>query len=179
MKFLSPFRLKDFFVISHEHNDSFLKWFGPNKFQGACSDWPRINPFFSKNLNLGPKHKIPKNQWEKLNRFHYCQISKFWFFLKVPYFFRNKQEYSFRISFIPSHCILCLFPWSLSYFVFEELNCHSTMEWYPFTRSILNFLCLDFQKIKVAKSQNVLIFYSIFKETKEKEAIWIFVIGCL
>ena len=26
------------------------------------------------------KYEIPKNQWEKLNRFHYCQISKFWFF---------------------------------------------------------------------------------------------------
>ena len=35
-----------------------------------------IDPFFSKNQNFDPKHKIPKNQWEKFNRFHYCQISK-------------------------------------------------------------------------------------------------------
>ena len=32
-----------------------------------------------------PKHKIPKNQWEKLNRFYYCQISIL-FFLKRPTF---------------------------------------------------------------------------------------------
>ena len=38
---------------------------------------PRNDPFFSKNQNFDPKHKIPKNQWEKLKRFHYCQISKF------------------------------------------------------------------------------------------------------
>ena len=39
--------------------------------------WPRIDPFFLKNQNFDPKHKIPKNQWEKLNKFYYCQISKF------------------------------------------------------------------------------------------------------
>ena len=114
---------------------------------------------------------IPNIKYQRINGKNWTDfiIVKFHFdFLKVPYFCRKKQECSFRISFIPSHCILCLFPWSLSYFVFEELNCHNTMEWYPFTRSILNFLCLDFQNIKIAKSQNVLIFYSIFKVTKEK-----------
>ena len=52
----------------------------PIKTPGHIKYWPRIDPFFSKNQNFDPKHKIPKNQWEKLNRFHYCQISKFWFF---------------------------------------------------------------------------------------------------
>ena len=42
--------------------------------------WPSIDPFFPKNWNFGPKDKIPKNLWEKLNRFHYCKIAKFWFF---------------------------------------------------------------------------------------------------
>ena len=31
--------------------------------------WSKIDPFFSKNQNIDPKHKIPKNLWEKLNRF--------------------------------------------------------------------------------------------------------------
>ena len=43
-------------------------------------DCPKIDPFSSKNQNIDPKHKIPKNQWEKLNRFYYCQIQKFLFF---------------------------------------------------------------------------------------------------
>ena len=41
---------------------------------------PKIDLFFPKNQNFAPKHKILKNQWEKFSRFHYCQISKFWFF---------------------------------------------------------------------------------------------------
>ena len=79
-KFLSHFRRKDFFVISHEHKDRFFVVIWPIKTPRHIKYWPRIDPFFSKNQNFDPKHKIPKNQWEKLNRFHYCQISKFWFF---------------------------------------------------------------------------------------------------
>ena len=52
----------------------------PKKSPGHVKFWPRINPFFLKNQNFDPKYKIPKNQWEKLKRFHYCQILKFWFF---------------------------------------------------------------------------------------------------
>ena len=44
------------------------------------ADWPKIVKFLSKNQNFDHKHKIPKNQWEKLNRYYYCQILKFWFF---------------------------------------------------------------------------------------------------
>ena len=44
---------------------------------------PRIDPFFSKNQNFGPKHEIPKNKWEKLNRFHYCQFLFFKSALKM------------------------------------------------------------------------------------------------
>ena len=36
--------------------------------------------FSQRNQNFDSKHKIPQNQWEKLNWFYYCQISKFWFF---------------------------------------------------------------------------------------------------
>ena len=77
MKILSHFRQKDFFLISHEHKDGFFVVIWPIKTPGHIKYWPRIDPFFSKNQNFDPKHKIPKNQWEKLNRFHYCQISKF------------------------------------------------------------------------------------------------------
>ena len=45
-----------------------------------------LDPFFSKNQNIDPEHKIPKNQWEKLNRFHYCQIllsDRFWTDLNI------------------------------------------------------------------------------------------------
>ena len=43
---------------------------------------PKLILFPQKIKMLTPN--IPKNQWEKLNRFHYCQISKFWFFWKGP-----------------------------------------------------------------------------------------------
>ena len=45
----------------------------PKKTPGHIKYWPRIDPFFSKNQNFDPKHKIPNNQWEKLNRFHYLK----------------------------------------------------------------------------------------------------------
>ena len=77
MNFFKPLLHKDFFVISHEH---FL-WIDLAKENPRhIWDWPRFGPFFSKSLNCDPKPKIPKNQKEKLNRFYYCQISKFWFF---------------------------------------------------------------------------------------------------
>ena len=79
-KILSHFPRKDFFVISHEHKDRFFVVIWPKKSPGHIKFGPRIDPFFSKNQNFDPKHKIPKNQWEKLKRFHYCQILKFWFF---------------------------------------------------------------------------------------------------
>ena len=66
---------------------------------------PRIDPFFSKNQNLGPKHEIPKNQWEKLNRFHYLKFQNF-DFLKVPYFCRIDSGPIFYMSksfFGPNH----------------------------------------------------------------------------
>ena len=52
----------------------------PKKTLGHIKYKSKIDLFFSKNQNFDPKHKIPKNQWEKLNRFYYCQISKFGFF---------------------------------------------------------------------------------------------------
>ena len=52
----------------------------PKKTLGHIKYWPKIDLFFPKNQNFAPKHKILKNQWEKFSRFHYCQISKFWFF---------------------------------------------------------------------------------------------------
>ena len=79
-KILSNFPRKDFFVISHEHEDRFFILIWPRKTPGRIKYWPSIDPFFPKNWNFGPKDKIPKNQWEKLNRFHYCEIAKFWFF---------------------------------------------------------------------------------------------------
>ena len=57
--------------------------------------WPRIDPFFSKIQNFYPKHKIPNNQWEKLNRCHYL---KFQNFLKVPYFCRINSGPIFYMS---------------------------------------------------------------------------------
>ena len=49
-------------------------------------DW-HVMSFHTKEFcfsqNFDPKHKIPKNQSEKLNRFHHCQISKFWFFKRA------------------------------------------------------------------------------------------------
>ena len=79
-KFLSNFRRKDFFIISHGHKARFFVVIRPKKTPGHIKYWPRIDPFFSKNQNFDPKHKIPKSQWEKLKRFYYCQILKFWFF---------------------------------------------------------------------------------------------------
>ena len=79
-KKLSRFRQKDFFVISHEDKDRFFVVIWPQKTVRHIKYWPRIDLFFSKNQNLAPKHKMPNNQWEKLSRFRYCQISKFWIF---------------------------------------------------------------------------------------------------
>ena len=59
--------------------------------------WPRIDPFFSKNQNFDPKHKIPNNQWEKLNRFHYSKFQNF-DFLKVSYFCRINSGPIFYMS---------------------------------------------------------------------------------
>ena len=49
--------------------------------------WPRIDPFFPKNQNFAPKHKILKNQWENLADFIIVKFQNF-DFLKVPYFCR-------------------------------------------------------------------------------------------
>ena len=80
-KFLCNFPRKDFFIISHEHKDGFFVVIWPIKTPGHIKYRPRIDPFFSKNQNFDPKHKIPKNQWEKLNRFHYyCQKTQWVFY---------------------------------------------------------------------------------------------------
>ena len=79
-KILSNFRRKDFFVISHERKDRFFVVIWPKKTLRHIKYRPKIDLFFPKNQNFAPKHKILKNQWEKFSRFHYCQISKFWFF---------------------------------------------------------------------------------------------------
>ena len=86
-KILSNFRRKDFFVISHGHKDRFFVVIRPKKTPGHIKYWPRIDPFFSKNQNFDPKHRIPNNQWEKLNRFHYSKFQNF-DYLEVPYFCR-------------------------------------------------------------------------------------------
>jgi hypothetical protein len=44
----------------------------------------QIDPFSSKNPIFDPKHKIPKNQWDKLNRFCYRQIFIFEIALLMP-----------------------------------------------------------------------------------------------
>ena len=49
--------------------------------------------------------KYQNNQWGKLNRCHYCQISKFWC-SKCPTFvgsFLGQSEYLSKISFWPNH----------------------------------------------------------------------------
>ena len=51
------------------------------------ADWSKIDLFSSKNQKYYPKHKIPKNRWEKLNRFHFVKFQNF-DFLKRPYFCR-------------------------------------------------------------------------------------------
>ena len=79
-KILSNFRQKDFFVISHERKDRFFVVIWRKKTPIHIQYRPRIDPFFPKNQNFAPKHKILKNQREKFSRFHYCQISNFWFF---------------------------------------------------------------------------------------------------
>ena len=71
-------------------------WIQPKKTPGHIKYWPRIDPFFSKNQN-DPKHKIPNNQWEKLNRFHYSKFQNF-DFLKVPYFCRIDSATKFYMS---------------------------------------------------------------------------------
>ena len=43
-KFLSHFRLKDFFVISHEDKDRFFEVIWPIKTPGHIKYWPRIDP---------------------------------------------------------------------------------------------------------------------------------------
>ena len=104
-KILSNFRRKDFFVISHGHKDRFFVVIRPKKTPGHIKYWPRIDPFFSKNQNFDPKHKIPNNQWEKLNRFHYLKFQNF-DFLKVPYFCRiNSGQifYMYGSFFGPNH----------------------------------------------------------------------------
>ena len=80
MKNFKPIPTEDFFVISHEHKNRFFVVIWPKKPLGHIKCRPRIDLFFSKNQNFDPKHKILKNQWEKLNRFYYCQISKNLFF---------------------------------------------------------------------------------------------------
>ena len=50
-----------------------------------------------KNLNFDRKHKIPHDQWEKLNRFHYLKFI-FFDFLKVPYFCRINSRPIFYMS---------------------------------------------------------------------------------
>ena len=75
------------------------------KTAGHIKYWPRIDPFFPKNQNFDPKHKIPNNQWEKLNRFHYLKFQNF-DFLKVPYFCRIDSATIFYMSgsfFGPNH----------------------------------------------------------------------------
>ena len=77
----------------------------PKKTLGHIKYWPRIDPFFSKNQNFDPKHKIPNNQWEKLYRFHYLKFQNFDFF-KVPYFCRINSGQIFYMSgsfFGPNH----------------------------------------------------------------------------
>ena len=69
----------------------------PIKTPGHIKYRPRIDPFFSKNQNFDPKHKIPKNQWEKLNRCHYLKFQNF-NFLKVPYFCRINSGPIFYMS---------------------------------------------------------------------------------
>ena len=105
-KILSNFPRKDFFVISHGHKGRFFVVIRPKKTPGHIKYWPRIDPFFSKNQNFDPKHKIPNNQWEKLNRFHYLKFQNF-DFLKVPYFCRIDSGPIFYMSwsfFGPNHC---------------------------------------------------------------------------
>ena len=77
MKNFKPIPTEDFFVISHEHKDRFFVVIWPKKTLGRIKYRPRMDPFFSKNQNFDPKHKILKNQWEKLNRFHYLKFLKF------------------------------------------------------------------------------------------------------
>ena len=69
------------------------------------ADWPRIDPFISKNQNFDTNHKIPKSQWEKLNRFHHSKFQNF-DFLKVPYFCWINSGQIFHMSqrfFWPNH----------------------------------------------------------------------------
>ena len=47
-KFLSHFRRKDFFVISHEHKDRFLVVIWPKKNFRHIKYWSRFDQFFSK-----------------------------------------------------------------------------------------------------------------------------------
>ena len=104
-KILSNFRRKDFFVISHGHKGRFFVVIRPKKIPGHIKYWARINLFISKNQNFDPKHKIPNNQWEKLNGFHYLKFQNF-DFLKVPYFCRIDSGTIFYMSgsfFGPNH----------------------------------------------------------------------------
>ena len=57
------------------------------------------------------KHEIPKNQWEKLNRFHYCPMSKF-DFQKCPTFVGLILGWYFtclRVFFTKSPQKICLY----------------------------------------------------------------------
>ena len=81
-KTLSPFRQRVFFAISHEHNDNF-------SLKQKCQTNGRLSQnqsVFLKKSKFGSQNKIPKEQWEKLNRKYYCQIKKKEKKLKMHYF---------------------------------------------------------------------------------------------
>ena len=79
-KILSHFPRRVFFANSHDHK-IFLKY---NLVKKKLPTSSRLVQNWSFFLKKNQNFDIPKNQWEKLNRFHYCQISKFWFFWKGP-----------------------------------------------------------------------------------------------
>ena len=87
-----------------EHKDRFFVVIWPKKAV-------RIDPFSPKNQHIDPKHKIPKNQLEKLNRFHYYQISKFWVFksalLLLDQFWANIRQFFWAKS-LKKHVFLLM-----------------------------------------------------------------------
>ena len=49
----------------------------PKKVAFAWQIGPEFIQSLKENKDFDPKHKIPNNQWEKLNRFYYCEFQKF------------------------------------------------------------------------------------------------------
>ena len=79
-KFLSHFRRKDYFVISHEHKDRFFVVIWPKKTLGNIKYWPRIDPFFSKNQNFDPNIKCQRINGKNLADFIIVKFQNFDFF---------------------------------------------------------------------------------------------------